>query len=53
MKDAEKEISHTLAALSDLADAVTEGFALSIAAAYVAGVEAGKLAALKTLPPVT
>lgn len=36
---------------SELADCTSEGFVLAVTAAYIAGVEAGKLAAHSPVPP--
>ena len=52
MKDTERDILQSVAAkASALAETTNESFALAITAAYMAGVEAGKLIALKPMPP--
>lgn len=45
MLDTENSIRQALTDASALAEQMGEGFALAIAAAYIAGMEAGKLAA--------
>lgn len=45
MLDAEKIINQVLTDGAALADAVSEDFLLAVTAAYMCGVEAGKLAA--------
>lgn len=46
MKDTQKDmLQAVIIKASDLADATSESFVLAITAAYMAGVEAGKLAA--------
>lgn len=44
-------IQTTTAKLMELADVTSEGFVLAITAAYMAGIERGKLVSLKTTPP--